>query len=159
MILDILWTMVAGLAASAAMSAVMYALTITNIANGDMIRALGSMLTRRKEGAILPGLLTHLIAGAMFAFPYAVILSLTPETAMGAKTGVGALMGFFHGFVFSFMLVAMVAESHPLEEFREVGKSVAVAHIVGHVAYGAVMGVMVALLQINYPLRLIAGGS
>jgi hypothetical protein len=36
----------------------------------------------------------------------------------------------------------MVAEHHPLPEFREVGVAVAAAHLVGHIIYGLVVGMI-----------------
>ena len=39
----------------------------------------------------------------------------------------------------------VVAEEHPLEEFNEAGLAIGLSHIVGHVAYGAVVGLVVAI--------------
>jgi hypothetical protein len=52
------------------------------------------------------------------------------------------LIGFLHGFVVFFLLINMVAEHHPLPEFREVGVGVAAAHLVGHIIYGLVVGMI-----------------
>ncbi len=41
---------------------------------------------------------------------------------------------------------AIVSDKHPLEEFRGADFEVAVAHIVGHVAYGVGVGLVVAVL-------------
>ena len=45
-----------------------------------------------------------------------------------------------------FVLVAAVAESHPLPEFREAGFSVAVAHWFGHIIYGLMVGAVIGLI-------------
>jgi hypothetical protein len=45
----------------------------------------------------------------------------------------------------SFILVIAVAEHHPLPEFREAGFTVAVAHVVGHVVYGALVGLVLGM--------------
>lgn len=145
----ILLTLLAGIAGACAMSAVMYGIHAIGAANADMVRALGSIVTRKYEGSFGPGLVIHAISGAMFAFPYSVVLGIVPASGAGPIAGIGALMGFFHGFVVSFLLIAMVAESHPVEQFRRTGISVAVAHIFGHIVYGAVVGLLVAVLHIS----------
>ena len=45
----------------------------------------------------------------------------------------------------SLMLVWVVCEAHPLEEFREAGFAVGLAHFAGHVAYGAVVGLIIGI--------------
>jgi len=41
-----------------------------------------------------------------------------------------------------------VAEHHPLEEFNEAGFAIGLSHFAGHVAYGAVIGLVVGLSRI-----------
>lgn len=115
-------------------------------ANANMVRALGSFVTRRYENALLPGLLIHFFSGILFAFPYAFVFGLVDVRSAGALGAIGALVGFVHGFAMSFILLTSVSERHPLERFRSAGIEVAVAHILGHIAYGAVVGIVFGLL-------------
>ncbi|MBU44073.1 MAG: hypothetical protein CMN76_12695 [Spirochaetaceae bacterium] len=152
--LTVLNTIVAGLIATLGMSAVMYGIHATGLTNADMVRALGSLITKGKQKAMSAGFIAHLISGIMFAFPYAIIISAFTQTAISSPLTLGALLGLFHGFVFSFMMIALVAENHPLEEYRSAGVSVAVAHILGHIAYGVLVGMMVYALPISYGFQL-----
>ncbi|MEQ8350796.1 MAG: hypothetical protein RH862_04885 [Leptospiraceae bacterium] len=152
--LTVINTVVAGLIATLGMSVVMYSIHAMGVANADMIRALGSLITRTKEKALPAGLIAHLISGMMFAFPYAIIISSFPQASGATAPSLGALLGLFHGFVFSFIMIALVAENHPLDEYKKVGVSVAIAHIAGHVAYGVLIGLMVYLLPISYGFQL-----
>jgi uncharacterized membrane protein YagU involved in acid resistance len=152
--LSTLHTIAAGMAGMAAMTLVMTVIHRAGWANADMIRALGSCFTRRYENALLPGLVIHVVSGVAFAFPYALVLSGVGLTNSLATAGLGALIGFVHGFAMSFILVAVVAEKHPLEQFRNAGFEVAAAHIVGHITYGVGVGAVVGMLGVSYGFRL-----
>jgi hypothetical protein len=129
------------------MSVSMGLIHTTGIANADMIRALGSLVTRSLRRAFPFGLLIHATAGVLFAIPYTYILRSLPADGAGAQIAVGAAIGAFHGAAMSFVLLAVVAENHPVERFRESGFEVAGAHVVGHVFYGAGVGLANALLS------------
>ena len=90
--------------------------------------------------------------GVIFAFVYAAAMSLLEISSVAGCAGIGALMGLFHGFAMSFILIAVVSEKHPLPEFREAGFDVGIAHIAGHIAYGAVVGLLVGIFGIHYAL-------
>jgi len=81
----------------------------------------------------------------MFAFLYVILISLFAPTSLAAAIGAGAMIGVFHGVAFGFLLVVTVAEHHPLEQFRSAGFEVAIAHFVGHVIYGLLVGLVVGL--------------
>lgn len=142
----LLHTLFAGLVGTLLMSTVMVFIHRAGWANADMIRAVGSLVTRSYHDALIPGLSLHFIAGALFAIPYALILNATGMTAPLALTVIGAALGLFHGAAMSFVLLALVAERHPLTQFRDAGFEVAAAHLVGHVAYGFGVGGTCALL-------------
>ncbi len=55
----------------------------------------------------------------------------------------GLGLGMLHGLLVSLMLVWVVADHHPLEEFKEADLLVGLSHFAGHVAYGAVVGLTV----------------
>jgi hypothetical protein len=58
---------------------------------------------------------------------------------------VGLALGTFHGAAMIFILMAL-AEKHPVAQFRKANVNVAWAHVVGHMAYGAGVGLVVGLL-------------
>jgi hypothetical protein len=66
-------------------------------------------------------------------------------TAMPWSAALGVGVGFLHGLIVSLGLVWVVAEQHPLQEFNEAGMAIGLSHIVGHVAYGAIVGFVVGV--------------
>ena len=138
----ILIIVLAGLMATAAMSIVMNIITRAGMANADMIRAIGSIVTRQLEGAYFVGVVLHFFVGAVISIFYVGFISLIDPTSLIGSMGAGAMIGLFHGIAFGFILVAAVAEHHPIEQFREAGLEVALAHLAGHVIYGLVIGIV-----------------
>lgn len=142
----LLSSILAGLVATAAMTSSMHLLTFFRFTNADMVRAIGSIFTRSMESALLVGGILHTIAGIGFAMIYIIVMNLFPPLGFLWTIGLGALLGLAHGFAMSFILVATVAEHHPIATYRQAGMGVAVAHIMGHVVFGIVVGTIVALL-------------
>ncbi len=138
-------TVIAGIVGTAGMSIVLWAVTRSGIAPAPMIRAIGSMFTGSYDNSFLPGLITHFIVGILIAFVYALLISLFSPTSVAAYIGAGAMIGVFHGVSFGFVLVIAVAEHHPLEQFRDAGSQVALAHFVGHVVYGILVGTVLGI--------------
>jgi hypothetical protein len=66
-------------------------------------------------------------------------------TEMPWSAVLGAGVGFLHGLIVSLGLVWVVAEQHPLQEFNEAGMAIGLSHIVGHVVYGGVVGLVVGI--------------
>lgn len=151
--ISILETIVAGIVGTALMTALMTLVNHSGWARADMIRALGSLATRSYENSVLPGLVMHFAAGAILAFPYVFILSGLSLPAAAGSIAIGGLMGFVHGFVMSFILVAMVAEQHPVEQFQDAGFEVAAAHVIGHVTYGIGVAATTVLFAIDFGFR------
>ena len=50
--------------------------------------------------------------------------------------------------IVSLMLVWVVSNRHPLAEFKEADLLVGLSHFAGHVAYGAVVGLVVGLMPL-----------
>ena len=150
---SILQTVIASLIGTTLMSLTMAAIQRSGWARADMIRALGSVVSKSYEGSLKPGILIHFTSGAFFAFPYVAVLSGLELPSVAAIIGLGALIGFVHGFVMSFILIAVVAEIHPLPQFQEAGFEVAAAHVLGHIAYGVGVASGAALLAIDFGFR------
>lgn len=128
---------ISGFIGSVAMLVVLYLIHFSNIAHADMVRALGSLLSKKMEGSVKIGLVTYFLGGLFFGLIYVSILHFFPIQEFGPLLFVGTFLGFAHGWVVSFALVISVAGRHPLPEFQDVGYGVALAHFIGHVVYGA----------------------
>lgn len=147
-------TFAAGLVGASSMSLVMATIHSTGYANADMIRAIGSLITRKYEGSFGWGLAIHLVSGMLFAIPYTAVLSALGPMSLLMSIGLSGLMGLVHGFVMSLILLGVVTERHPMNRFQKAGFEVAIAHIVGHVAYGIGVGAVAYALSIDWGMRL-----
>lgn len=139
--MEVARVLLVGIVATACMSLCLYLMHWSGSANGDMVRALGSLVTRRDENSLPIGWVIHFSAGAAFSVIYAQALEMTgfPVATLGVLIcGVFAL---FHGSVVSLLLVVVIAEHHPLERFQQAGLRVAIVHIAAHLVYGLVLGV------------------
>ena len=140
--LPVFQTVLAGLIATAAMSGTLYAIHWRGLAEADMVRAIGSIITRKEENAMLPGLVLHFLSGIGFAFLYVIVWSALPTEGFVHYVALGLLTGFAHGLIVSFVLVVLVAEHHPVPRFQKAGVGVAVAHLVAHVIFGLMVGLV-----------------
>ena len=143
-------TALAGVAGVLLMTAVMYFIHWSGLAEADMVRALGSLVTRNEEDAFFAGAAIHLVSGVVFSFVYVGFWSLLPLEGIQVFFLFGVVGGAFHGLVVSFLLVSAVAQRHPLERFRQAGMGVAVAHLIGHVFYGAAVGAMAGFFGLRF---------
>lgn len=117
----------------------------------QMIRAIGSMLTKDPKTALVPGFIVHMGFGIVFAYIYQLFLSTAPGMEPGAirfwvLVIVCTMMGAVHGLIVTLFLVISVAQYHPVEEFRKLEAGDMAAHVIGHVVYGLTVGVMLAWL-------------
>jgi hypothetical protein len=142
----------AGIVGAGGMSLFMWLATRFHLANADMLRAVGSILTKRYENAFLPGLLIHLAMGAGFSLVYAAFIGLFGANSFASYIVLGAAFGIFHGLVVSFTLVVLVAQYHPLERFQSAGVEVAAAHFLGHVIYGLIVGTILGFTKTAFRL-------
>lgn len=141
----VLTSLVAGVLGGLAMEGAMWLIARAGLARGDMILALGSLLTRTRDNAYRVGLVVHATAAIGFAFVYALLMVTLGYTGMPNSLMLGLGVGVLHGLLVSLMLVWVVADQHPLEEFKEADLLVGLSHLAGHVAYGAVVGLVVGI--------------
>lgn len=139
----LLTTLLAGVLAGAAMEGVLWVVGTAGWAKADMIVALGSLFTKSRQTAWRVGAMLHGVAAIAFAMLYALAMLSLGYTHLPASLLVGIAIGFGHGLVVSLGLVWVVAEQHPLEEFNEAGLAIGLSHLLGHVVYGAVVGLVV----------------
>ena len=146
----IIFTALAGVIGTAGMSIALWGISHTGIANASMIRAIGSLFTRSYEDSFGLGLTVHFIVGIIIAFVYIALISLFEPESLAGAIAYGGMIGLAHGVAFGFLLVVAVAEHHPLEQFRKAGLEVAIAHLIGHVVYGVLVGAVVGLTGIRF---------
>jgi hypothetical protein len=141
----ILTSVVAGVLGVTAMETVMWLITRAGWAKANMIVAIGSLFTRSRQNAFGLGVVLHGISGFGFAAIYVYAIMKLGLSHFPTSVFVGVGLGILHGLVVSLALVWMVAERHPLEEFREAGMAVGVSHFAGHLAFGAAVGLVIAM--------------
>lgn len=136
----------AAVAGLIAMHLAMWLITRRGWAKGNMVVALGSLITRTRENAFFVGLLLHILVGIIFAAVYLFALTQFQLTQLPAAFIAGVCFGLIHGMVVTLMLVWVVSDQHPLEEFQDAGLAVGVSHIAGHIAYGAAVGLTIGAM-------------
>jgi hypothetical protein len=136
--------LVAGVLGGLAMQAVMWLITRGGV-QGDMVLALGSLITKSRENAYRVGLIVHTTAALGFALVYTLLMVTLGYTGMPNALMLGLGVGTLHGIIVSLMLVWVVSDQHPLEEFKEADLMVGLSHMAGHVAYGGVIGLVVGI--------------
>ncbi len=142
----LIFAVVSGLIGTGVMTLFMTGLTKSGATNARMVYAVGALLTRSGDRAVLVGSIVHLLSGVTFGLIYTLILmgvAAAGSPGLGHMVFTGLLVGLVHGVMVSFFLVASVADQHPLDEFKEAGMAVALAHAAGHVLYGLTIGVLI----------------
>ena len=141
----LLTALVAGGLGGAAMEGTLWLVGRAGWAKADMLVALGSMVTKSRANAWRVGAVLHLISAIGFALVYTLLMVQLGFTHMPVSMMLGLGVGIVHGLIVSLMLVWVVAQQHPLEEFSEATFAIGLAHLVGHVVYGGVVGFVVGL--------------
>ena len=111
----------------------------------DMVLALGSFFTGQKENSARFGFLIHLGSGLLFGLIYGLIFSSIGILVLPQIFFIGVGLGFLHGLAMAYALMISMAEKHPLAEFRSVSLIIGVIHLVGHIIFGAVVGLLAGL--------------
>lgn len=137
---------IAGFIGTSGITAFLWAIDKSGLATADMVRAVGSLFTKTYENALRVGLVVHFTAGIIISAIYLHFLSILNLPGFLSLVFIGGIIGFVHGFVFSFVMVIM-SEHHPVEKFRQMDFQVALAHVFGHVIYGGLIGATFATLK------------
>lgn len=140
----IMISIVAGSAGAIAMYIAMRIVNLVGWAEGDMILAVGSLVLKRRENAFAVGTAIHWTTAVVFAFCYLLALSNLKFLHFPEAAVCGVFFGVIHGIVVSLALVWVVSDQHPIEEFRSASLPIGVMHFVGHVAYGAAVGLVIS---------------
>ena len=144
-----LWIGLAGVLGTTAMILFMALTHGFRLANADMVRAIGSIVTRSYEDSLVPGLLVHYTAGIIFAFCYALFIGMAPVTNPKVTLVLAVALGLLHGIIIGLLLITEITEFHPVQQFQKAGTEVALAHLLGHVVYGGTVGVVLVFTQVQ----------
>lgn len=136
---------VAGALGATAMNALMRTIGSRGDTSINMVEALASYFTGSLDNAMRVGTIIHLSAGVFFGYVYTVIIMMTGVAGFVPVLFFALGIGFLHGLVVSYGLMFYVAERHPIERYRRATFEVGALHLVGHVVYGLVVGLIVAL--------------
>lgn len=140
-----LTSLIAAVLGGAAMEMALWLIGMVGWAHANMIVALGSLLTGKKEGARRTGMIVHVVVAIVFALIYVAAMMKLGLTTLPASLGLGAGFGLAQGIIVSLGLVWVVADHHPLDEFRGADLAIGLSHIVGHLAFGLVVGLVVGI--------------
>ena len=113
----------------------------------DMARALGSYFTGKAEGSGGLGRLIHSVSGLIFGMIYFAIMQMMGALVFPYPIFLGIGFGFFHGLVMSYGLMFYASERHPIEEYRKATLEEGLLHLVGHIIFGGVAGLLGSLLS------------
>lgn len=138
-----------GLVGAFAMTAFMAAVSSAFSKRVDMVRALGSYFTGRVEGSLWLGRLIHAGSGLVFGAVYLWIMHAMGALSFPYPIFLGIGFGFFHGLLMSYVLMIFASERHPVEDYRKATLEEGLLHIVGHVIFGAVVGLVAGLLSLG----------
>ena len=141
-------SLVAGVLGGLAMQLAMWLISRAGLMKGDMILALGSLITKSRAGAYRVGFMVHGIAAIGFGLVYTLLMVTLGYTQLPQSLMLGLGVGIGHGLVVSLMLVWVVCDQHPLAEFKEADLLVGLSHFAGHVVYGGVVGFVVGALPL-----------
>ena len=144
----VLMPIVAGFIATGGMTAFLWSINRTGWTNADMVRAVGSLVTKSYDNALRVGLIIHFVNGIIIAAAYLHLLSLLYLTNLGFAIFGGGVIGLFQGFVVGWGIIRF-AHRHPVEQFKEADYQVAIAHVIGHVVYGLLIGAMFGIMRLS----------
>lgn len=152
-LMDILPTIIlgaiCGLIGAFAMNLFMRGVSTAYSQRVDMVRALGSYFTGELERAATLGTLIHSIAGIVFGVIYFLIMNAMNSLIFPSAIFLGLGFGFFHGLITSYMLMFYASERHPVEEYRKATLEEGLLHLVGHIIFGGVAGLLGGLVALG----------
>src|SRR4051812_23290920 len=142
----VLVTVIGGLTGAAAMYFVERILNVFSWVKGDILLAIGDVFLHHRENALRVGILVHVLTALLFAPLYLLVLSTVGFVTLPNAVIAGGFFGFFHGLFVSLAFVWVASNEPMLPEFSGARLPLGIMHCAGHVAYGAVLGCMTALV-------------
>ncbi len=112
----------------------------------NMVRAIGSYGTgKRGKQAERIGLVIHTVGGALLGVIYGWLLQFIGISDQASAILGGGILGFFHGLVVCYGVMAWASQGHPVKEYRDATLEVGVVHLVGHIFFGHAVGLFIVL--------------
>lgn len=141
--------LVAGLVATAVMTAMMYAGPMMGMPKMDVATMLGTMFTHNMKTAFWVGMMAHLMMGiVLFPFVYAKLLQ--PSSGNGAVRGI--MMGVILFLLTNLVVMPMMGMIHPMVKsgmmpapgllMLHMGTMAPLGSLLGHLVYGALLGTL-----------------
>ena len=143
--LDYLAVALDGLVGVLLMFSVMWLITNSGLANCNMVGAIGSMLTPDRKRENLYGLAIYVAGGLFFTFVYNFMFEATNIESTNFTLVLSLFLGFIHGLIVSYAIIAVFSLGHRDDRFREVSIGIALAHLVAHVIFGFCLGFLFCL--------------
>jgi hypothetical protein len=112
-----------------------------NITHVDTLKAIGTLYHGYFGHPLLRGVGANYLFGIISAFIYLALISFVcPAASIPVTAGFGALIGLHQGYAEGFSLVPLVAEHHPLPEFRKYGHEAVIYNWLVQIFYGLIVG-------------------
>jgi hypothetical protein len=140
---------VCGLIGAFAMNLFMRTVSSAYSKRVDMVIALGSFFTGTTDNAATLGTLIHSLAGIVFGALYFLIMHAMSALIFPYAIFLGMGFGFFHGLIMSYCLMFIASERHPIEAYRKATLEEGLLHLVGHVIFGGVAGLLGGLIALG----------
>lgn len=137
---------ICGLVGAFAMNFFMRKVSATYSKRVDMLVALGSYFTGKTDNAASLGTMIHAVAGVIFGAIYFAIMQTMGALVFPYALFLGLGFGFFHGLIMSYLLMFYASEKHPIEAYRKATLEEGLLHLVGHIIFGGVAGLIGGLL-------------
>ena len=129
---------IAGILATIAYSIVMLLPRVLGIARVDVVRAVGSFVTKNRETAFVPGLVIYFILGVVFAYIFYGFCAYIRGIPMNWLSGL--FYGVVLGSVSMLYVVIGVLEHHPDKSYQRRGPMTGLMQIIGMGVFGLVVG-------------------
>jgi len=139
----------AGIVATTVMTLIVESAYYLGIAKINLLRALGSLITRSENKSLVVGFAVHYSVGIFFALFYATLLTYAPTTSVATSIAIATFAGFLHGLVVGILFTILIAEHHPLLQFRSTGFGDVFVHIVAHASFGFSVGATLTLMSVS----------
>ena len=137
---------VCGLAGAFAMNFFMRSVSAAFSKRVDMVVALGSFFTGRTDNASTVGTMIHYVTGVVFGILYFLIINAMSALIFPYALFLGIAFGFFHGLIMSYGLMFIASERHPIEAYRKATLEEGMLHLIGHIIFGGVAGLIGGLI-------------
>jgi hypothetical protein len=141
---------VSGVAGAFAMTEFMLKVSSAYSKRVDMLKALGSFFTRKSEGSRELGQKIHILSGLFFGALYFAIMHFIGGLNFPYAIFLGIGFGFFHGLTMSYILMFYASEKHPIKEYRDATLEEGLLHLVGHIIFGIVVGLLGAFFSLVF---------